>query len=70
MSTHAQLPSHTLWPATKWRQQLIRLGQSLGLLAEQAPVLPPTRRQLLIAEQDRRRAEQRRRAAELARSRH
>jgi hypothetical protein len=40
----------------------------LGLIAEQAPALPPTRRQQLLAAQDRRRAEQRR-MAELARGR-
>ncbi|NUO72711.1 MAG: hypothetical protein HOQ10_08355 [Frateuria sp.] len=68
MTTHAQLPTHTPWPAPKWRQQAIRLGRYLGLVAEEAPVAPPTRRQLLIAAQDRRRAEQRR-AEELARGR-
>ncbi|WP_424684164.1 hypothetical protein [Frateuria sp. YIM B11624] len=47
----------------------IRIGRQLGLIAEQAPALPPTRRQQLLAAQDRRRAEQRR-AAELARGRH
>lgn len=70
MTTHAQLPHHfPLWPAAKWREQAIRLGRFLGLVAGETPVLPPTRRQLLLAAQDRRRAEQRR-AAELARSRH
>lgn len=68
MSTHAQFPSHALWPATRWRQHALRLGRYLGLLAEEAPALPPTQRQLLMAAQDRRRAEQRR-AAELARTR-
>jgi hypothetical protein len=47
----------------------IRLGRQFGLVAEEAPALPPTRRQQLIEAQDRRRAEQRR-MAELARSRH
>jgi len=69
MNTHAQLPLHTSWPAAKWRQQAIRLGRYLGLIPEQAPILPPpTRRQQLLAEQDRRRAEQRR-MAELGRAR-
>lgn len=62
MTTHAQLPHHSLWPAGKWRQQAMRLGRYLGLIPDQAPVLPPTRRQQLLAEQDRRRAEQRRMA--------
>lgn len=66
MTTHAQLPHHSLWPTTRWRQLALRLGRQLGLIAEQAPILPPTRRQQLLAAQDRRRAEQRR-AAELAR---
>lgn len=69
MTTHAPFPHHAPWPATRWRQLAIRLGRQLGLIAEEAPVLPPTRRQQLIAAQDRRRAEQRR-MAELARSRH
>jgi hypothetical protein len=68
MTTHAQLPHPSLWPATRWRQQAIRLGRFLGLVATEAPALPPTRRQLLLAAQDRRRAEQRR-MAELARDR-
>jgi hypothetical protein len=67
MTTHARLPEQPLWPATHWRQQAIRLGRYLGLLADEAPALPPTRRQLLLAAQDRRRAESRR-LAELARS--
>jgi hypothetical protein len=66
MTTHAQFPHSSPWPATRWRQLAIRLGRQLGLLAEEAPALPPTRRQQLIAAQDRRRAEQRR-ATELAR---
>lgn len=57
MNTHAPYSPHASWPATHWRQQIIRLGRYLGLLPEQAPILPPTRRQLLIAAQDRRRAE-------------
>lgn len=65
MTTHAQLPHHAPWPAT-WRQLALRLGRQLGLIAEQAPLVPPTRRQQLLAAQDRRRAEQRQ-AAELAR---
>lgn len=65
MTTHAQLPHPSPWPAT-WRQLALRLARQLGLVAEQAPALPPTRRQQLLAAQDRRRAEQRR-AAELAR---
>jgi hypothetical protein len=69
MTTHVQLPHHPLWPASRWRQLAIRLGRQLGLIAAQAPALPPTRRQQLLAEQDRRRAEQRR-MSELARSRH
>lgn len=68
MTIHAQYPQHSLWPAARWRQMAIRLGRQLGLIAEEAPIVPPTRRQLLIAAQDRRRAEQRR-AAELARGR-
>jgi hypothetical protein len=67
MTTHAQISDSSLWPASRWRQLAIRLGRQLGLIAEQAPALPPTRRQQLLAAQDRRRAEQRR-AAELARS--
>ena len=66
MTMHAQLPRHPLWPASKWRQLALRLGRQLGLIPEQAPALPPTRRQQLLAAQDRRRAEQRR-AVELAR---
>ncbi|MBP1473268.1 hypothetical protein J7I44_03100 [Frateuria sp. MAH-13] len=66
MTTHAQLPHHSVWPTTRWRQLALRLGRQLGLIPEQAPVVPPTRRQQLLAAQDRRRAEQRR-AAELAR---
>ena len=66
MTTHAQLPHDSLWPATRWRQLALRLGRHLGLIAEQAPAVPPTRRQQLLAAQDRRRAEQRR-MAELAR---
>ncbi|HET6806511.1 MAG TPA: hypothetical protein VFH59_13840 [Frateuria sp.] len=69
MTTHVQLSNHSLWPASKWRQLVVRLGRQLGLIAEQAPALPPTRRQQLLAAQDRRRAEQRR-VSELARSRH
>jgi hypothetical protein len=69
MTTHAHVPNPTPWSAPRWRQQAIRLGRYLGLIPDEAPVVPPTRRQLLIAAQDRRRAEQRR-AAELARSRH
>lgn len=69
MTIHAQYSQHSLWPAARWRQMAIRLGRQLGLIAEEAPIVPPTRRQLLIAAQDRRRAEQRR-AAELARGRH
>lgn len=68
MTTHASYSSHAVWPAPKWRQQVIRLGRYLGLLPEQAPIVPPTRRQQLIAAQDRRRAEQRR-AVEMARGR-
>lgn len=68
MTTHAQFTSHSPWPAAKWRQQAVRLGRYLGLIPDEVPALPPTRRQLLMAAQDRRRAEQRR-AAELARSR-
>jgi hypothetical protein len=68
MTTHAQIPRHSPWPALRWRQLAIRLGRQLGLIAEQAPALPPTRRQQLLAAQDRRRAEQRR-MAELARGR-
>jgi hypothetical protein len=68
MTTHAQFPNHPLWPAAKWRQQAIRLGRYLGLIPDQAPALPPTRRQQLLAAQDRRRAEQRR-AMEMSRSR-
>lgn len=68
MTTHAQLHHPSPWPATKWRQLAVRLGRQLGLIAEEAPILPPTRRQQLLAAQDRRRAEQRR-AMELARSR-
>lgn len=66
MTTHAQFPHHSPWLAAGLRQQAIRLGRYLGLIAEEAPVLPPTRRQQLLAAQDRRRAEQRR-AAGLAR---
>ena len=66
MSTHAQLPHPSLWPTNRWRQLALRIGRQLGLIADQAPALPPTRRQQLLAAQDRRRAEQRR-AAELAR---
>lgn len=66
MTTHAQLPHHSLWPTNRWRQLALRLGRQLGLIAEQAPIVPPTRRQQLLAAQDRRRAEQRR-AAELVR---
>lgn len=66
MTTHAHYPHHSLWPAARWRQLAIRIGRQLGLIAEQAPALPPTRRQLLMAAQDRRRAEQRR-AADMAR---
>jgi hypothetical protein len=70
MTTHAPFSPHPLWPAaSRCRQLAIRLGRQLGLVAEEAPALPPTRRQQLIAAQDRRRAEQRR-MAELARSRH
>ncbi|SEJ01827.1 hypothetical protein [Frateuria terrea] len=69
MSTHVQLHHPSLWPATKWRQLALRLGRQLGLIAEEAPILPPTRRQQLLAAQDQRRAEQRR-AMEVARSRH
>jgi len=68
MNTHAQIPHHSLWPAGKWRQQALRLGRYLGLITEEAPALPPTRRQQLLAAQDQRRAEQRR-ATELARGR-
>ncbi|MCX7514635.1 hypothetical protein [Frateuria sp. STR12] len=68
MNSHAQLPHHSVWPAGKWRQQAIRLGRYLGLIPNEAPIMPPTRRQLLLAAQDRRRAEQRQ-AAELARAR-
>jgi hypothetical protein len=69
MTTHAQFTTHSPWPAAKWRQQAIRLGRYLGLIPDEIPAaVPPTRRQLLMAAQDRRRAEQRR-AAELARSR-
>jgi len=60
MNTHASFSTHAPWPMTKWRQQALRLGRYLGLIPEEAPVLPPTRRQQLIAAQDRRRAEQRR----------
>lgn len=63
MATHAQLSTHA-----HWRQQALRLGRYLGLIPEHAPVLPPTRRQQLMAAQDRRRAEQRH-AAELTRGR-
>ncbi|HEV2621877.1 MAG TPA: hypothetical protein VGU65_07305 [Frateuria sp.] len=69
MTIHAQFTTHSSWPAAKWRQQAIRLGRYLGLVPDEAPAVPPTRRQVLMAAQDRRRAEQRR-AAELARSRH
>jgi len=69
MTTHIQIPQHSLWPAARWRQMAIRLGRQLGLIAERAPALPPTRRQQLLAAQDRRRAEQRR-ATELARGGH
>lgn len=69
MTTHAPFPHHVPWPAARWRQLAVRLGRQLGLIAEEAPALPPTRRQQLIAAQDRRRAE-RRRMAELARGRH
>lgn len=68
MTPHAQLSTHASWPAARWRQLAVRLGRHLGLIAEEAPILPPTRRQLLIAAQDRRRAEQRR-AAEQVRAR-
>ena len=65
MTMHAPFPHQALWPAAKWRQQAIRLGRYLGLIDEEAPILPPTRRQVLLAAQDQRRAEQR--AAQLAR---
>jgi hypothetical protein len=68
MTTHAQFTSHSAWPATRWRQQAIRIGRYLGLIPDEVPAVPPTRRQLLMAAQDRRRAEQRH-AAELARTR-
>jgi len=66
MNTHARPSDQPLWPAARWRQQALRLGRYLGLLADETPVLPPTRRQLLLAAQDRRRAESRR-MADLAR---
>ena len=34
MTTHAQLPHDSLWPATRWRQLALRLGRQLGLIAE------------------------------------
>jgi hypothetical protein len=67
MNTRARPSVQPLWPATQWREQAIRLGRYLGLLPDAAPVLPPTRRQLLLAAQDRRRAESRR-AADMTRS--
>jgi hypothetical protein len=69
MNTHAQFSIHSSWPATRWRQQAIRLGRYLGLVAQEAPIVPPTRRQLLLAEQDRRRAEQRHMADQARRRR-
>ncbi|HEV2538327.1 MAG TPA: hypothetical protein VGU03_01350 [Frateuria sp.] len=69
MTINAHFTTHSPWPAAKWRQQAIRFGRYLGLIPDEIPAMPPTRRQLLMAAQDRRRAEQRR-AAELARSRH
>ncbi|UGB37661.1 hypothetical protein [Frateuria soli] len=68
MNPHAQLPHLSPWSTPRWRQLVLRLGRQLGLIAEQAPALPPSRRQQLLAAQDRRRAELRR-AAELARGR-
>lgn len=68
MTTHAQFTSPSPWPASRWRQQAVRIGRYLGLIPDEIPAVPPTRRQLLMAAQDRRRAEQRR-AAELARGR-
>lgn len=67
MNTHARPSVQPLWPATAWRERAIRLGRYLGLLADEAPALPPTRRQLLLAAQDQRRAESRR-VADMARS--
>lgn len=68
MTTHAKLSRHGFWSLARCREQALRLGRYLGLVPERAPALPPTRRQQLLAAQDRRRAEQRR-SAELARFR-
>lgn len=69
MTTHAPLPASRLWSTDTWRKQALRFGRYLGLVAEEAPARPLTRRQQLLAAQDRRRAEQRR-AMELARGHH